>query len=186
MRAPWRSSAAWASPRKCARPACRRAARWTCSSCSRWSSRRSCTCPTLRSSRHARRSPRATTARCRSSPISSSRNTRSSRCSNRSRRRLPPVSVRYGCEFLDFEAGRGIRHGERAEQRGATSQIRARYLVGCDGGSSLVRKQLGIALRGEGNLLQLRQALYRCDELFERIPIGKGRHYHVADDARPC
>ena len=49
-----------------------------------------------------------------------------------------------------------------------------------------VRKQLGIPLRGEGNLLELRQALYRCDELFDRIPIGngpgKGRHYHVADD----
>ncbi len=32
----------------------------------------------------------------------------------------------------------------------------------------------------------MRQALYRCDELFERLPIGngpaKGRHYHVADD----
>src|SRR5262249_46436991 len=28
----------------------------------------------------------------------------------------------------------------------------------------------------------LRQALYRCDDLYERIPIGKGRHYHVADD----
>ena len=49
-----------------------------------------------------------------------------------------------------------------------------------------MRKQLGIKLRGEGNLLELRQALYRCDELFDRIPIGngpgKGRHYHVADD----
>ena len=64
--------------------------------------------------------------------------------------------------------------------------IRAAYLVGCDGGSSTVRQQLGIALRGEGDLLRLRQALYRCDELFDRIPIGngpgKGRHYHVADD----
>ena len=27
----------------------------------------------------------------------------------------------------------------------------------------------------------MRQALYRCDDLFERIPVGKGRHYHVAD-----
>ena len=44
-----------------------------------------------------------------------------------------------------------------------------------------MRKQLGIALQGEGNILQLRQALFRCDELFERIPIGKGRHYHVVD-----
>jgi hypothetical protein len=44
-----------------------------------------------------------------------------------------------------------------------------------------VRRQLGIKLSGDANLLQLRQALYRCDDLFERIPIGKGRHYHVAD-----
>ena len=36
-------------------------------------------------------------------------------------------------------------------------------------------------MQGEANLLQLRQALYRCDDLFDRIPIGKGRHYHVAD-----
>jgi 2-polyprenyl-6-methoxyphenol hydroxylase-like FAD-dependent oxidoreductase len=96
--------------------------------------------------------------------------------------RLPPVCVRYGCEFLDFEEDAGSVTANVRSSAGATSQIRARYLVGCDGGSSLVRKQLGIALRGEGNILQLRQALYRCDELFERIPIGKGRHYHVADD----
>jgi hypothetical protein len=44
-----------------------------------------------------------------------------------------------------------------------------------------VRRQLGIGLSGEANLLELRQALYRCDDLYERIPIGKGRHYHVAD-----
>jgi hypothetical protein len=60
-------------------------------------------------------------------------------------------------------------------------ELAADYLVGCDGGSSTVRQQLGIKLQGEANLMQFRQALYRCDDLFERIPIGKGRHYHVAD-----
>src|SRR5581483_10463797 len=63
--------------------------------------------------------------------------------------------------------------------------IRTAYLVGCDGGGSPVRRELGIGLSGEGNLLGLRQALYRCDELFDRMPIGDGpghgRHYHVAD-----
>ena len=44
-----------------------------------------------------------------------------------------------------------------------------------------MRKQLGIRLQGESNLLQLYQALYRCDDLYDRIPIGKGRHYHVAN-----
>src|SRR5712691_9659740 len=64
---------------------------------------------------------------------------------------------------------------------GSADTIRALYLVGCDGGSSGVRRQLGIDLTGEANLLQLRQALYYCEDLYERIPIGKGRHYHVAD-----
>ena len=66
-------------------------------------------------------------------------------------------------------------------ENGKTETITAHYLAGCDGGASGVRKQLGIALQGEGNILQLRQALFRCDDLFDRIPIGKGRHYHVVD-----
>ena len=68
------------------------------------------------------------------------------------------------------------------DKNGAVSEITAQYMVGCDGGGSTVRRQLGIKLSGEGNLLQLRQALYYCEDLYERIPIGKGRHYHVADD----
>jgi 2-polyprenyl-6-methoxyphenol hydroxylase-like FAD-dependent oxidoreductase len=94
---------------------------------------------------------------------------------------LPSVSVRYGTEFLDF-----VEHGDGVTARLRTgtgdAEIAARYLVGCDGGASPIRKQLGIALAGEGNLLELRQALCRCEDLYERIPIGKGRHYHVADE----
>jgi 2-polyprenyl-6-methoxyphenol hydroxylase-like FAD-dependent oxidoreductase len=93
---------------------------------------------------------------------------------------LPSVTVRYGCEFLSFTQDADSVSAEVSES-GKTSTISARYLVGCDGGSSAVRKQLGIKLAGEGNILQLRQALYHCDDLFERIQIGKGRHYHVAD-----
>jgi 2-polyprenyl-6-methoxyphenol hydroxylase-like FAD-dependent oxidoreductase len=93
---------------------------------------------------------------------------------------LPSVNVRYGCEFISFEQDNaGVR--ARVNSGGAESVLSAQYLVGCDGGSSNVRRQLGIKLQGEANLLQLRQALYRCNDLFERIPIGKGRHYHVAD-----
>jgi 2-polyprenyl-6-methoxyphenol hydroxylase-like FAD-dependent oxidoreductase len=93
---------------------------------------------------------------------------------------LPSVDVRYGCEFISFDQDAG---GVRARMKGRDAEIElsAHYLVGCDGGSSAVRRQLGIKLSGDANLLQLRQALYRCDDLFERIPIGKGRHYHVAD-----
>ncbi len=95
---------------------------------------------------------------------------------------LPSVTVRYGCELLSFTQDQGSVTAKVKESSGAVSEIMALYLAGCDGGSSVVRRQLGIKLAGEGNLLQLRQALYYCEDLYERIPIGKGRHYHVADD----
>src|SRR5262245_7545151 len=95
---------------------------------------------------------------------------------------LPSLTVRYGCELLSFVQDERAVTATVRPSSGAISEITADYLVGCDGGSSLARRELGIALAGEGNLLQLRQALYRCDDLYERIAIGKGRHYHVADD----
>lgn len=93
---------------------------------------------------------------------------------------IPSIDVRYGCEFQGFEQD---AHGVRARVKCGTDieHFTADYLVGCDGGSSLVRRQLGIKLQGDANLMQFRQALFKSDDLFDRIPIGKGRHYHVAD-----
>ena len=91
------------------------------------------------------------------------------------------VNVKYGCAFESFE-----QDATGVTARTSTGTIRAKYMVGCDGGGSLVRRQLGIELRGEADILRLRQALYRCDELYDRLPIsggpGHGRHYHVADE----
>jgi 2-polyprenyl-6-methoxyphenol hydroxylase-like FAD-dependent oxidoreductase len=99
---------------------------------------------------------------------------------------LPALTVRFGCEFLSLRQDDGGVTATVRTADGKTESIRSAFLVGCDGGASPVRKELGIALSGEGNLLALRQALFRCDELFDRLPIGKGpgrgRHYHVADD----
>jgi len=98
---------------------------------------------------------------------------------------LPSVTVRYGCRLESFDQDESGVTARVKHANGTGGTIGASYMVGCDGGASTVRKQLGIKLRGEYNILELRQALYRCDELFERIPIGngpgKGRHYHVAD-----
>ncbi|MCW2891615.1 MAG: 2-polyprenyl-6-methoxyphenol hydroxylase-like oxidoreductase [Actinomycetia bacterium] len=93
----------------------------------------------------------------------------------------PGVSVRFGCELTGF---RQDADGVTAQVRTSDGQerpVRASYLAGCDGAASTVRTQLGVELRGE-SLLTLRQALFRCPELFARIPIGKGRHYHFADE----
>jgi len=104
----------------------------------------------------------------------------------RAAERIPTVTVRYGTELMGFEQdGPSVVATVRSSD-GKSRKIRAAYLVGCDGGSSLVRKQLGISLRGEANLAKFRQGLYRCDELYDRLPLGegpgRGRHYLVADE----
>jgi 2-polyprenyl-6-methoxyphenol hydroxylase-like FAD-dependent oxidoreductase len=99
---------------------------------------------------------------------------------------LTPVTLRWSTEYLSHEQDPQGVHTTVRLPNGASEVIRSSYLVGCDGGTSAVRQALGIKLRGEANLMGLRQALYRCDELFDRLPIGngpgRGRHYHVADD----
>jgi 2-polyprenyl-6-methoxyphenol hydroxylase-like FAD-dependent oxidoreductase len=94
---------------------------------------------------------------------------------------LPSVTVRYGCTFVSFAQDATGVAAEIETAEGAREKITTDYLVGCDGGISAVRRQLGIKLAGEADLARFRQALFRCDDLYERISIGKGRHYHVAD-----
>ncbi len=93
--------------------------------------------------------------------------------------------MRYGAlcvsELLNFVQDAGSVTATIRTVSGPTETIRAKYLVGCDGGSSTVRKQLGIQLQGEGNIRKLRQALFYSPELYDRIPMGKGRHYHIAE-----
>jgi 2-polyprenyl-6-methoxyphenol hydroxylase-like FAD-dependent oxidoreductase len=94
---------------------------------------------------------------------------------------FPSVQVKYGCEFLSLS-----QHEDGVRAETSAGPIRCKYLVGCDGGSSIVRQQLGIGLSGEGDLLRFWQGLFYCEELYDRIPIGDGpghgRHYHVADE----
>jgi 2-polyprenyl-6-methoxyphenol hydroxylase-like FAD-dependent oxidoreductase len=93
--------------------------------------------------------------------------------------RLPNVEVRFGCELVGYSQDvDGVTATVRSST--GTETIRAAYLAGCDGGSSTVRKQAGIELHGRGGIRTLRQALFYCPDLYERLTIGKGRHYHIA------
>lgn len=95
--------------------------------------------------------------------------------------RNPSVSIEFDREVVDFhQDGDGVLVALRSAS-GTEYEISADYLIGCDGGSSTVRDRLGIQLEGD-SLLQMRQGLFYSEDLLERIPIGKGRHYHIADD----
>jgi 2-polyprenyl-6-methoxyphenol hydroxylase-like FAD-dependent oxidoreductase len=97
-------------------------------------------------------------------------------------RRLPTVEILFGHELVSFEQDAAGVTAQVLTSDGEEVTIASAYLVGCDGGGSTVRKALGIRYEGEGGLRRMRHALFRSDDLYEKIPIGQGRHYHVADD----
>ncbi|HSI01689.1 MAG TPA: FAD-dependent monooxygenase [Reyranella sp.] len=93
----------------------------------------------------------------------------------------PNVTVRYGCELIDFEQdAEGVTVSARTLD-GLDETLRARYLVGSDGGSSRVRKRLGIKLEGRGRIRDLVQIIFKSNELYRRIRTGYGRHYNFVD-----
>jgi rifampicin monooxygenase len=55
------------------------------------------------------------------------------------------AEIRYDCELVGLSQD---EHGVTAQLAGGT-QLRSRYLVGCDGGRSTVRKLLGVGFPGE-------------------------------------
>jgi 2-polyprenyl-6-methoxyphenol hydroxylase-like FAD-dependent oxidoreductase len=93
----------------------------------------------------------------------------------------PNVTVRYGCELMDLaQDADGVTVSARTVD-GSDETLRASYLVGCDGGSSRVRKKLGIKLDGRGRIRNLVQIIFKSDELYRRIRTGHGRHYNFVD-----
>ena len=95
----------------------------------------------------------------------------------------PNVTIRYGCALVAFGQDDGGVDVTLAPSGGSSERVRAQYLVGCDSGTSAVRKALGIPLEGIGSIIKMRQICFRSEDLYDRIPIGRGRHYYIADVA---
>lgn len=93
----------------------------------------------------------------------------------------PNVTLLFGCEFREYidDGTQVVIHCQMSD--GKKVEFSGAYLVGCDGGSSTVRKQMGINLNGQGGLRHMVQICFRSDELYDRISIGKGRHYYFTD-----
>jgi 2-polyprenyl-6-methoxyphenol hydroxylase-like FAD-dependent oxidoreductase len=95
---------------------------------------------------------------------------------------IPDVAVKFGHELESFtEQPDGVIAQVRKAD-GETVAIRARYLVGCDGGSSTVRKQLGFKMEGEPHILEMRQAMFHCPDLYDHVRAPRARHYNRIDD----
>lgn len=91
----------------------------------------------------------------------------------------PNTTVQYGLELVDFEQDADGVTVIACTADGARRRLRCRYLVGTDGGSSTVRKKLGISLEGRPALFEMRQVIFWSEDLYERMKVGKGRHYSL-------
>ena len=88
--------------------------------------------------------------------------------------RTESVTCRLGTEFLGFEeTADRVTVRVRPAAGGPEETISCRYLVGCDGGRSLVRRQLGITYEGEEQETGFSSGLHPSKYL--RIPnLAKG------------
>jgi 2-polyprenyl-6-methoxyphenol hydroxylase-like FAD-dependent oxidoreductase len=92
---------------------------------------------------------------------------------------VPAVTIARGTELIGFEEE---VEGVVADLRSGTgtTQLRARYLVGCDGAGSFVRDALGLELEGQTDLGTITNIFFRCDELLAKSRVPRARHYLFA------
>lgn len=86
----------------------------------------------------------------------------------------PSVELRFNTELVSLrEIEGGVIATLRRTGEEGRFEVRARYVVGTDGGRSTVRSQLGIAMQGEGALDTNLNILFRAPEVvafYERMP----------------
>ena len=86
------------------------------------------------------------------------------------------VELRYRTRLLAFtQDADGVRAEVEDATTGERGRIRAQYLVGCDGGRSVVRETLGIPMAGTAALTYTTNVIFRCPDLVALH--DKGRAY---------
>lgn len=93
---------------------------------------------------------------------------------------LPEVHLRYGWELASFsQDDAGVDATLRDVRSGNEQRVRAQYLVGCDGGKSLVRSSLGIAYTGRGAMRRNVSYLFRSREFLKYATVGRANLYFM-------
>jgi 2-polyprenyl-6-methoxyphenol hydroxylase-like FAD-dependent oxidoreductase len=92
----------------------------------------------------------------------------------------PGVEMRYGWEMTALEQdAAGVTATIVERKSGETQRVRAKYLVGCDGGKSLVRSSLGIKYFGRGAMRPNVSFFFRSSAFLESHALGRGTLYFL-------
>lgn len=85
---------------------------------------------------------------------------------SRRMRELPEIKVLDGTRLVSFDQNsHGVLVSAIRDEDGSEVLVGGRFLVGCDGGRSVVRKALGIQLVGDDELLRSRSTLIRSADV---------------------
>ncbi|HEX2547358.1 MAG TPA: FAD-dependent oxidoreductase [Ramlibacter sp.] len=99
---------------------------------------------------------------------------------------LPGVTLLNRTQVTGFKQDdAGVVAVARDLDSGQERRIRCRYLVGCDGGSSTVRKAIGAKLEGTPVIQRVQSSYIRAPGLRERIP-GKPAWSYYSVNPRRC
>lgn len=95
-------------------------------------------------------------------------------------RNTPNLTLFQSTQLTDLEQDAEGVTATVESSDGKVQSIRARYLAGCDGGSGVVRKLLGVGMQGQPAVGELTSIFFRCDDLLEKSQMDFARHYSIA------
>ncbi|MGA0572285.1 FAD-dependent oxidoreductase [Variovorax sp. VNK109] len=99
---------------------------------------------------------------------------------------LPGVTLLNRTQVTDFtQDASGVTATATRLDTGEARTIRAKYMVGCDGGSSAVRKQIGAKLEGTAVIQRVQSTYIRAPQLRAMIP-GKPAWSYYSVNPRRC
>lgn len=105
------------------------------------------------------------------------------------------ITILNDLDVEDFtQDGLGVSVQATDLRSGATVQLNGKFLIGCDGGASTIRKRIGATLQGDAVIQMVQSTYFRAPDLLTRIPtapawmsylyIGKRAGNLVAIDGR--
>ena len=101
------------------------------------------------------------------------------------RRAAGPGELRFDRELEEHDdQGDGVRSRVRRRDDGSALEIESRFLLGCDGWSSAVRRRLGIAMEGPSDIGHFVNVYFRADLARWTADRPAVLYFVASDDAR--
>ncbi|MDQ6672292.1 MAG: FAD-dependent monooxygenase [Chloroflexota bacterium] len=98
---------------------------------------------------------------------------------------LPCVTFATGWSLAGLEEGVDGVLVRASAQDGSTREVRAAFVLGCEGSTSPTRAAIGVRYTGDSDLRPNFNTVFRAPGLAERVPHGPAVHYWVVNATTP-